>query len=127
MNLNLIPNVEPADKFVKYFVESIGRPYDVSEKYISVVGGIATLDLIKKKSPKLPIVLVSEPEAAANQAKKTLDNDKSEFSVADLKAAAVGSKRHKSSKRAKDNTKKIKSVSKFTDVFQTNPKYPKNP
>ena len=123
MNINLIPNIEPVDKFVDYFMHSVGQPFSVSETHISVDGGIPTLDALPKKPPKLPIVLITEPEAAARQAESMMKNEHSEMKALGLKSISKTYKRHIESDISTDNnnnsssSKKNKSISGFVDVF----------
>jgi len=79
MNINLVPNIENADKYIKYFIKSAGKAAVEQARngnHILVEGDIPVVDVKVDVSKKIkqPVQIISEPEDAANKAEKVVDD-----------------------------------------------------
>jgi hypothetical protein len=123
MDVNLVPNIEPAQKFVDYFVRSVGKPFVPSSEYISVEGGIVVVDPQPKVQPGAKVELISSPEATRQQAEEILKEERSELSLESVKALKRQRKAQKSSGSRSGNIKKRKvensTAVRLTDVFSS--------
>ena len=121
MPITLVPNLEPASKFVEYFVRSVGQPFDPTAKYVPVEGGIIVVDPTPKPDPKAKIQPISEPEAARQQAEEVLKEETSTLTVEDVNRLKRKRKAQTSSGPQGSNTKRRRignaTAIKINDVF----------
>ena len=79
LNLNLIPNIEPYDKYINYFKDTADTPA-TSDDYIYIPGTIPTQEEVKKDPPKKAsgaIQLISpRPEVIAKRQEEELKRKK---------------------------------------------------
>ena len=117
-----MPNIEPTDKFVTYFVKSIAQPIpDIS--YISVEGGIVVVDPQPRPEPEAKVQLISPPEATRQQAEEILKEDRAELSLEGVKALKRQKKSQTGGGGRRGNIKKARventTAVRLTDVFSS--------
>ena len=117
MNVSLVPNIEPAKKYVDYFLRSAGASMveaNYDPDFLLVDGDIPTLnvspDLVKK--PKEPLQIITPPEAAAQQAEKQIE-------ARDESVANKNKRSHDNSSSSGNKPKKSKRLNtmEYADIF----------
>ena len=118
MNVSLVPNIEPAKKYVDYFLRSAGASMveaNYDPDFLLVEGPIPTLNVSPElgKKPKEPVQIITPPEAAVQQAEKQIES-RDEF------LANKNNKRsHDGSDSSSTKSKKSKGLNtmEYADIF----------
>ena len=123
MNVNLVPNIEPSQKFIEYFMRSAGKcMVEVVEDpdFIVVAGDVpvmnASIDVTKK--PKQPVQIITEPEAAVQKAEQVMSDIKENSSKRSHESDDDASTDSPPAKKQKRMSNKQKfSLLEFSDIF----------
>lgn len=86
MDVGLVPNIEPAQKYVDFFASRPMKQFVPSQTFIPVEGGIVVVDPQPKLPPDAKVQLISAPEAARQQAEATMKEDRADLSIEGVKA-----------------------------------------